>query len=186
LLALVQRLQRGDAGSVVLGDSRLRWALERLDAEGSPLMQGAAGAIRVVLGYGDAEAFGQRMGSWVDGATDRASQSALAGRMRGALLVAAPLLEAAPAVTDQLLERIDALDDAGFLGRLPALRDAFDVLSPAARQRFLSALKPLLGSDTDPRLDYPARLLGRWADADLAGHQAALAFDPEAFGWGQT
>ena len=100
--------------------------------------------------------------------------------------MAAPLLEAAPAITDQLIGRIGALDDAGFLGRLPALRDAFEALSPAARQRFLNALEPTLDGALDLRLDYPAALLGRWADADHAGRQAALDFDAEAFGWGQA
>ena len=62
LLALVQRLQRGDAGALVVGDSRLRWALERLEREGSPLMQGAGGAVRVLLGQVGAQAFGERLG----------------------------------------------------------------------------------------------------------------------------
>jgi hypothetical protein len=98
--------------------------------------------------------------------------------------MAAPLLEAAPAISDQLIARISALDDTGFLGRLPALRDAFEVLSPAARQRFLNALEPL--GNVDLRLDYPAALLGRWVTADHAGFQAALNLDGEALGWGQA
>jgi hypothetical protein len=44
----------------------MRWALERLEREGSPLMQGAAGAVRVLLGQEAPEAFGERLGSWVD------------------------------------------------------------------------------------------------------------------------
>ena len=51
------------------------------------------------------------------------------------------------------------------------------VLSPAARQRFLGALEPTLSARFDPRLDYPAALLGQWADADHAGRSAALALD---------
>jgi hypothetical protein len=179
LLALVQRLQRGDAGALVLGDTRLRWALERLEREGSPLMQGAGGAARVLLGHLDPRVFGERLGSWVDVAAESSGQSLLAGRLRGVLLMAAPLLEAAPAVTERFFARIDALDDAAFLTRLPALRDAFDVLSPAARQRFLDGLREI-----DPQLHYSPLLLGRWVAADRAGIDAAAALDPEAFDWG--
>jgi hypothetical protein len=180
LLALVQRLQRGDAGARVLGDSRLRWALERLEREGSPLMQGAGGAVRVLLGHLAPEALGERLGSWVDVGVERGSQSALAGRLRGVLLMAAPLLEAAPAVTRRLFARIEALDDPAFLARLPALREAFDVLSPAARQRFLD------GTREDERLvlEYPPVLLARWAAGDRAGWEAAAGLDTEALSWG--
>jgi hypothetical protein len=179
LLALVQRLQRGDAGALVLGDSRLRWALERLEREGSPLMQGAGGAVRVLLGHLDPRMFGERLGSWVDVAAESGGQSLLAGRLRGVLLMAAPLLEAAPAVTERLFARVDALDDEAFLARLPALRDAFDALSPAARQRFLDSLR-----ESDPQVEYPPLLLGRWAAADRAGLNAAADLDPEALTWG--
>ncbi len=95
--------------------------------------------------------------------------------------MAAPLLEAAPAVTEQLFARIDALNDNAFLARLPALRDAFDVLSPAARQRFLDGLREI-----DPELGYPPLLLGRWAAADRAGLDAAAALDPDALELGRS
>jgi hypothetical protein len=186
LLALVQRLQRDDAGVLALGDSRLRWALERLEREGSPLMQGAGGAIRVLLGHADAGAFGERMGSWVDVAIDRDGQSILAGRMRGVLLTAAPLLEAAPAVTEGLIARILTLDDAGFLRRLPALREAFDVLSPAARQRFLAAVHGSVAKFDPPQAHAAMLDAARWADADQAGRQAASDLDAEALSWGHT
>jgi len=193
LLALVQRLQRGDAGALVLGDTRLRWALEHLERDGSPLMQGAGGALRVVLGHAEAETFGERMGSWVDAAaslpgasvSDERAGDVLAARLRGALLMAAPLLEAAPAVTSHLIERVDALDDEAFLATLPALREAFDVLAPAARQRFLNALRPIVG-DVDLRLDFPPALLAQWAVADQAGRQAAQALDPHVLIWGSA
>jgi hypothetical protein len=114
------------------------------------------------------------MGSWVDAASS-SEQEALAGRITGALVMAAPLLEAAPAVTERLMERIGVLADAVFLERLPALREGFDVLSPAARQRFLAALRPTLNGGFDPRLDQPAALLARWAEADLVGRAAVEA-----------
>ena len=50
-------------------------SLDTLAREGSPLMQGAAGAARVLLGRDDADAFGVRVGSFIDvgGPTIRAS-----------------------------------------------------------------------------------------------------------------
>ncbi len=89
----------------------------------------------MLLGKEAPEAFGERLGSWVDAATAPAAMAALAGRLRGALTMAAPLLESAPAVSGGLVDRVAALDDEGFLRRLPALRDGFDVLSPAATRR---------------------------------------------------
>lgn len=170
LLALVQRGDPGGEGS--LGDSRMRWALERLARDGSPLMQGAAGALRALLGHEAPEAFGERLGSWVDGAGDAPAMAALAGRLKGALTVAGPLLESAPAPAAALLERVAALDDDAFLRRLPALREGFDVLSPAARQRFLDAWSERLGHRADLQLaDAPERL-ARWAEADRAGLEA--------------
>jgi hypothetical protein len=175
LLALVQRVARAEPGVAALGDARLRFTLERLEDAGSPLMQGAGGAVRVLLGHLGADAFGERMGAWVDIAGS--DSAGLAGRMAGALAMAAPLLEAAPSITEPLIARIGALDDAAFLQRLPALREAFDVLSPAARQRFLHALRPSLATSFDTRLDHPAAVLGRWADADHYGRQAVLTHD---------
>jgi hypothetical protein len=185
LLALVQRVARGEAGTAALGDGRLRWALERMERDGSPLMQGAGGAVRVLLGHADAEAFGEQMGSWVDGAGDQSAQTGLAGRITGALAMAGPLLEAAPAVTDRLIERVAALDDTAFLHRLPALREGFEVLSPAARQRFLQALAPSVGGSLDLRLDHPAELLARWAEADQRGRHAVESIAPDVLAWGE-
>jgi hypothetical protein len=173
LLALVRRGEPEDGGP--LGQGRMRWALERLEQEGSPLMQGAAGAVLVLLGHEAPEAFGARLGSWVDAASAPGAMAALAGRLRGALTMAAPLLESAPAVSGGLLDRVAALDDGAFLRRLPALREGFDVLSPAARQRFLEALSDRLGRRADLRLDDPPELLARWAEADRAGWAAASA-----------
>jgi hypothetical protein len=85
------------------------------------------------------------------------------------------LLEAAPEITADLIERVSALDDAAFMQRLPALREGFEVLSPAARQRFLEALQPTLSHSFDTRLDHPAELLARWADADAHGRRAVQA-----------
>ena len=157
-------------------DLRLRFALQAFERDGSPLMQGAAGAVQVLLGWQEPDAFGARMASWLDGA----DQSALARRLSGALAMAAPLLEAAPSLTDRLIERVSALADDAFLQRLPALREGFEVLSPAARERFLHALRPQLSAAFDVRLEHAPEALARWAAADLQARQAVLAVLPEA------
>src|SRR5262249_43344643 len=97
--------------------------------------------------------------------------------------MAAPLLEGAPSIAEPLIDRIAALDDDAFLLRLPALRDGFEVLSPAARERFLYALEPTVGSGADLRVEYPADTLARWADADHHGRQAVLSVFPDPVDW---
>jgi hypothetical protein len=183
LLSLVQRERT--TGSQPVGDTRIRHALNRLAEEGSPLMQGAAGGLRVMLGYDTATALGQRLGSWVDAASTASAQPALAMRLRGALLVAAPILQASPETTAALIERVSALDSQAFLRRLPALRHGFEVLSPADRHRFMSAL-PLRGDAVDLRLDYPAQLLSAFAEADQHGRTAVEQLDHEVLGWTPT
>ncbi|MGW2047278.1 vWA domain-containing protein [Streptomyces sp. NPDC001858] len=163
--ALLELAHRAD----LLGGVRLTEALARLAAEGSPLMRGAAGAVRVLLGQEDARAFGDRVASWVDGAVDPDSRSALTARLSGLLTAAGPLLEAAAPALEPLLGRVSELPDREFLDRLPALRGGFETLSPAARDRLLASVEERLDAgrvtDTDG-LDPAA--LAAWAGADLA------------------
>ncbi|MGW0876188.1 DUF5682 family protein [Streptomyces sp. NPDC002740] len=167
--ALLELAHRAD----LLGGIRLTDALARLAADGSPLMRGAAGAVRVLLGQESAGAFGDRVASWVDGAVDPDSRSALTARLSGLLAAAGPLLEAAAPALEPLLGRVSELPDREFLDRLPALRGGFETLSPAARDRLLSAVEERLGTgrvaDTDG-LDPAA--LAAWAGADLAARAA--------------
>jgi hypothetical protein len=73
-----QRATRLDAWSVErartvierLGEGPLRRALERLEREGSPLMQGAAGVVRMLLGQEASEAV-RGAGGLVGGRGDR-------------------------------------------------------------------------------------------------------------------
>jgi hypothetical protein len=90
--------------------------------------------------------------------------------MRGALAVAAPLFEADPSFAAGLVERIENLTHSQFLRRLPALRDGFEVLSPAARQRLLDVLgeRMALGERELELADDP-RDLARFARADEHG-----------------
>ncbi|MFE4172595.1 DUF5682 family protein [Streptomyces sp. NPDC056909] len=172
--ALVSLAER--ASSALGGGLRLDAALARLDAEGTALIRGAAGAARVLLGQRDATGFGTRLASRVDSATTPGLRTDLAGFLSGVLLAAGPLLETGAAL-DPLLERVEALPDRAFLDRLPALRAGFDTLSPAARSRLLATVEDRTGLATGTlpaALSDPAAL-ALLASADLAGREALAA-----------
>ncbi|MFD8073720.1 DUF5682 family protein [Streptomyces sp. NPDC059718] len=163
--ALLELAHRAD----LLGGVRLTDALARLAADGSPLMRGAAGAVRVLLGHEAPESLGARVASWVDAAGDPDSRAALTARLTGLLTAAGPLLEAAAPALEPLLDRVRDLPDQAFLSRLPALRGGFDTLSPAARDRLLSAVEERLDADgiADTAGVDPVAL-ATWTRADLA------------------
>ncbi|WP_435810811.1 vWA domain-containing protein [Streptomyces rubiginosohelvolus] len=165
--ALLELAQRADR----LGGIRLTDALTRLAADGAPLIAAAAGAVRVLTGHEEAEAFGERVASWVDGAVDSTSRATLTARLSGVLTVAGPLLTVGAGALDPLLDRVVELDDSAFLARLPALRGGFDTLSPAARDRLLGTVEERLGERVDDLdADDPAELARRTA-ADLAARE---------------
>ncbi|GGT15619.1 vWA domain-containing protein [Streptomyces chromofuscus] len=166
--ALLELAHRAD----LLGGIRLADALDRLSSGGSPLMRGAAGAVRVLLGQEDARVFGDRVASWVDGATDPASRTALTARLSGLLTAAGPLLEAAAPALEPLLTQVSELPDREFLNRLPALRGGFDTLSPAARDRLLDTVEERLGTArvADTHGADPAALAA-WTRADFAARE---------------
>ncbi|PWS51365.1 hypothetical protein DLE01_12835, partial [Streptomyces sp. FT05W] len=154
-----------------VGGIRLTAALVRLAADGTPLIAAAAGAVRVLTGHEEAEAFGVRVASWVDGAVDSTSRATLTARLIGVLTVAGPLLTTGSGALDPLLHRVVELDDAAFLARLPALRGGFDTLSPAARDRLLDTVEERLGERVDSLdADDPAALAARTA-ADLSARE---------------
>ncbi|WP_435192147.1 vWA domain-containing protein [Streptomyces sp. bgisy126] len=162
---------------------RMDRALAELASDGSPLIQGAALAVRVLLDLDPAADLGERTAGWIDGATSPDTRRALTKRLAGLLTAAGPLLQASPEALTPLLDRIDALADQDFLDRLPALRGGFDALAPAARDRLLTTVTERLGDRLDLSLDAPPELLALWAAADAAGLAAlkslALA-GPEA------
>lgn len=165
--ALLELAQRADR----VGGIRLTDALVRLAADGTPLIAAAAGAVRVLTGHEEADSFGGRVASWVDGAVDSVSRAALTARLTGVLTVAGPLLTVGAGALDPLLRRVVELDDTVFLARLPALRGGFDTLSPAARDRLLDTVEERLGERVDTLdSDDPAELAGR-TTADLAARQ---------------
>ncbi|MFD4596862.1 DUF5682 family protein [Streptomyces sp. NPDC058464] len=170
--ALLELAHRADLS----GGIRLADALARLAADGSPLMRGAAGAVRVLLGQEEPEAFGDRVASWVDGAADAESRSALTARLAGLLTAAGRLLEAAAPALEPLVDRVSVLSDQDFLDRLPALRGGFDTLSPADRERLLTGVEERLGVDrvADTGAIDPAAL-ATWTRADLTARETLRA-----------
>ncbi len=166
LVEVVRLFERASDGPHAKGDGRLGWALDTLARDGSPLIQGASGAVRVLVGRETGAEFGERAGSWVDAATDANGARTLAVRLRGALVVAAPLFEADPGWAAGLIARIEAQSDPDFLRKLPALREGFDTLSPAARTRLLDSISDRIEDTRDLSLDDHATDLALWADAD--------------------
>ncbi|BCY07145.1 DUF5682 family protein [Actinoplanes sp. L3-i22] len=174
--ALLDLVQAADEAGRRL---RLGRAIEGLARDGSPLMSGAAGAVGVLLGHEEPEAFGTRLASWVDlsdaGATDR---------LRGALSVAGALLQSGGEFLTPLLDTVDRMSDDDFVRRLPALRGGFDALSPADRDRLLRTVGDRHG-DIDPHLATDAATVAGWVAADRAGRAAVTALglplttDPE-------
>ncbi|MFD4657638.1 DUF5682 family protein [Kitasatospora sp. NPDC058444] len=169
--ALVELVRRADR----LGGVRLAYVLAELAEQGSPLVRGAAGAVRVLLGQEPAGVLGGRAASWVDGATGPEARRALGRALVGLLTAAEGLFDSAPQALEPVLERVTSLPDDAFLDRLPALRGGFDTLSPAARDRLLALVEERLGTRlaTLPEEAGPAVLAG-WVRADLAA-RAALA-----------
>ncbi|WP_395293626.1 DUF5682 family protein [Kitasatospora hibisci] len=167
--ALLELARRADRS----GGLRLGHVLAELTNDGSPLVRGAAGSVRVLLGHDGASALGGRAASWIDGATDPAARHALARSLVGMLTAAEGLFATAPEVLEPVLERVTALADTAFLDRLPALRGGFDTLSPAARDRLLTLVEERLGTRVQALPDTVApALFARWARADLAARTA--------------
>ncbi|MFI6290691.1 DUF5682 family protein [Nonomuraea sp. NPDC050790] len=175
----------GELIRLVPGRARLTWTLRRMAEQGTSLAQGAAAAALLVTGTTTPAALSVRLAAWADSAapptpeppkerTGAEAGAVVAGRVAGVVLVAGPLLEASAELLAPLAERVEAWDDAGFLARLPALRDGFEALSPASRQRLLDSL----GLDADLTLHAPAGDLAAWAAADEAGRLAVLELDP--------
>ncbi|MEU8842373.1 DUF5682 family protein [Streptomyces roseus] len=156
---------------------RMDAALAELTLTASPLMQGAASAVRVILDLDPAAGLGERAAGWIDGATTPDGRRSLARRLGGVLAAAGPLLQSSAAALTPVLDRIDGLADKEFLDRLPALRAGFDVLAPAARDRMLDTVTERLGDRLDLSLDAPPALLALWAAADAAGAAALKALE---------
>ncbi|MDB1086125.1 DUF5682 family protein [Streptomyces sp. ACA25] len=151
---------------------RMEEALATLARTGSPLVQGAALAARVLLDLDDPGTLGARAAGWIDTATGPDSRHHLTRRLTGLLTAAGPLLRAAPAALGPLLDRVDSLSDRDFLDRLPALRGGFDTLTPTGRDRLLRTVTERLGDRPDLTTAAPPELLALWAAADAAGATA--------------
>ncbi|MFG2291878.1 DUF5682 family protein [Streptomyces sp. NPDC048603] len=181
--ALVALAERAAAHHLGL---RLDRALAVLGKSGSPLMQGAAAAVRVLLDLERTAELGGRAAGWIDAAGDPDGRRRLSRRLTGLLTAAGPLLQVSAAALDPLLDRIEALGDREFLDRLPALRGGFDALSPAGRDRMLAAVSGRLGDRIDLSLAAPPALLALWAAADAAGASALKVLQESAVGGERT
>ncbi|MET0136682.1 MAG: DUF5682 family protein, partial [Kibdelosporangium sp.] len=161
---------------------RLAATLRTLATSGSPLMQGAASATRVLLGLDSPADLGLRATSWLDNATTPDARTVLTRRLAGVLVAASALMETGEAL-QPLISRLEALPDKDFLDRLPALRGGFREVGPAARTRILDTVQQRLGEQLDLVAD-PDRLAG-WIAADRAAVAAlesfALSIPPTPF-----
>ncbi|WP_202918946.1 DUF5682 family protein [Saccharothrix deserti] len=167
--ALVELVQRHEVHGL-----RLEACLRRLADEGAPLIAGAAGAARVLLGSVPPSALGERVASWVDGAGTPERRDVLRRGLTGVLAAAGPLLET-PEALSPLLDRVEGLADRDFLDRLPALRGAFTSVGPAARARVLAVVEQRTGERVDGHGTPDPELLAVWLDAERAGVDALRA-----------
>lgn len=149
---------------------RLDGELYALSRTGSPLLQGAAQAARVLLDLDGSDTLGARLAGWVDTATGPDGRHRLERRLTGVLVAAGPLIESASTALGPLFERVESLSDRGFLDRLYALRGGFRALTPEGRTRVLAVVSDRLGDRPDLRLPAPPELVGRWAAADDEGY----------------
>ncbi|MFE2754504.1 DUF5682 family protein, partial [Actinosynnema sp. NPDC059335] len=141
--------------------------LRALADTGAPLIAGAAGAARVLLGLVPPSVLGERVASWVDGATTVERRGALRRGLTGVLAAAGPLLET-PEALSPLLDRVEGLADRDFLDRLPALRGAFTSVGPAARARVLAVVQERTGTRVDAVGAPDPELLAVWLAAERA------------------
>ncbi|MEO6086582.1 MAG: DUF5682 family protein, partial [Umezawaea sp.] len=162
--ALVELGQRHDQHGTGL---RLAATLRRLADDASPLIAGAAGATRVLLGLTPPEALGERVASWIDSATTPERRGVLRQALTGVLAAAASLLET-PETLTPLLNRVEDLGDRDFLDRLPALRGAFTSIGPTARSRVLAVVEQRTGDRIDTAGAPDPELLAHWLNAELA------------------
>ncbi|MEU4980989.1 DUF5682 family protein [Streptomyces sp. NPDC021969] len=148
---------------------RLDGELSALSGTGSPLLQGAAQAARVLLDLDGSDLLGARLAGWVDTATGPDGRRRLERRLSGVLVAAGFLIESASTALGPLFERVETMSDRDFLDRLYALRGGFRALTPQGRTRVLAAVSDRLGDRPDLRLPAPPELVGRWAAADAEG-----------------
>ncbi|MBB5953619.1 hypothetical protein FHS29_000189 [Saccharothrix tamanrassetensis] len=160
--ALVELGQRHDAHGTGV---RLAATLRELADNGAPLIAGAAGAARVLLGLAPPGELGERVASWIDTATTPDRRTVLRRGLTGVLAAATPLLETTEALAP-LLDRVERLTDRDFLDRLPALRGAFTSVGPAARARVLAVIEQRTGDRVDVVGAPDPELLAVWLAAE--------------------
>lgn len=153
---------------------RLAAALRSLADDGAPMIAGAAGAARVLLGLGTVDELGARMASWVDNASNPERRTVLRQALTGVLVASGPLLET-PEALDPLLDRVEAVSDQDFLSRLPALRGAFQTVGPGARRRILAVVEQRTGDRVDTPNAADPESLAVWLAAQRSASAALTA-----------
>ncbi len=134
---------------VAIEAGRLLFHLRHFSLSGSPLMQGVALGCRLLMDdLLDAD-FASHTGSWIIGAVDENLRRDLTRRLRGVLILIAPRLHSDAGVLEGIEERLDVFSDTDFFERLPALRGAFDVISPALRRLLLQQVQHRLPHTSD-------------------------------------
>jgi uncharacterized protein with von Willebrand factor type A (vWA) domain len=138
---------------------------------GSPLMSGAALAVLDrVTGRHTAQDSAARIGSWLDLGAHGATRRVLERRLAGYLAGSSGTWVTSGAV-DGLVDRVNGATDDLFVTALPALRGAFDTVSPADREDFLGHLAVLLGDRPVGDLDVPAETMTAFAAKDAAARR---------------
>jgi hypothetical protein len=151
-------------------DGRLGVAIDALAHDGAPRIAGAAEAARLRLGRVSAEELGAAVAAGIEGAESDDGRRALGDRLGGLLSALGPLLEALPPLLDGIAGPVEALPDAAFLARLPALRHAFDARSTADRARLYAVVADRLAEGREAAHEGD---LDAAADAETAAIDAA-------------
>ncbi len=175
LAELVALLYRNGPDSAP-GRLQLAHHLRTLAADGSPTLQGAATWLCAATGTTSIAEMAALTGSWLDCAIAVDALRDLAQRIAGLFAAGQTALCANPLAWAGLAQRVATQPDADFWPRVPALRNGFEVLTPAARQRWLDALREQLGAttDLDGALAVDAATLALWRSADATGLQALV------------
>ena len=182
LVRIVTGTAAAGSGVPAPGTARLAALVDDLVGEGPPPVSGAALGATLLLGRRSPASVGVTLSSWADAAaspSDRAAPARAAGRLAGFLRVASSLLEASSDLLGPLADRVESWDDDRFLSGLPALREGFEAISPAARRRLLDTVAERLGHlDGDDLargviVEVDPTETGRRRAADLAGRRAA-------------
>ena len=119
--------QQNDVHPIDAG--RLLYCIRKMQQNGSPLMQGAATAVLLILEQIDQADFHQQTSSWFDATVSSHGRQQLAGRLQAMLMIIGPRLMSDFNDLNGIDKRLQEYPDADFLQALPAARKGFSDLS---------------------------------------------------------